>query len=100
MTAVQLNTALDREIWKMRNNKVALQKMLEAAQSILLTYGESDASVAFKATRKHTDETEAERQFRSLRGCWTDDPEDAERMENAIRDARLNDVTREINIDD
>ena len=30
-------------------------------------------------------EAEAERQFRSLRGCWADDPEDADRMIMAIR---------------
>ncbi len=33
-------------------------------------------------------EIEKERQFRSLRGCWADDPEDAARMEKAILEAR------------
>ena len=39
MTAtVQLNTALDRGIWKMRDNAEAMQKMLEAARLICLLY--------------------------------------------------------------
>ena len=45
-------------------------------------------------------EAEAERQFRSLRGCWTDDPEDADRMVMAIREAREQDDVREIMLDD
>ena len=45
-------------------------------------------------------ESEAERQFRSLRGCWADDPEDADRMVMAIREAREQDDVREIMLDD
>lgn len=41
----------------------------------------------------------AERQFRSLRGCWTDDPEDAALMEAAILEARASDIPCEINLD-
>ena len=74
MTAAQLNTAIDREIWKMRDNTEAI--------------------------REQEAETEAERQFRSLRGCWADDLEDADRMEAAIREAREQDVVREIALDD
>jgi hypothetical protein len=35
-----------------------------------------------------------------LRGCWAADPEDAERMEIAIREAREQDIPREIVLDD
>jgi len=42
--------------------------------------------------------TEAERQFRSLRGCWAEDMEDADRMETAIREAREKDIVREISL--
>ena len=34
----QLNSALNREIWMMRNNKEAMQKMLEAARLIRMMY--------------------------------------------------------------
>jgi hypothetical protein len=93
MTATaQLNTALDREIWKMRNNAEAMQKMLEAAKLIRLMYVNPTALADFEAEQEQKAEAEAERQFRSLRGCWADDPEDAERMETAIREAREQDV--------
>ena len=36
----------------------------------------------------------------SLAGCWADDPEDAARMEAAIKDGRKNVFMREINLDD
>lgn len=35
----------------------------------------------------------------SLAGCWADDPEDAARMETAIKECRENDVLREVNLD-
>ena len=82
---VQLNTALDREIWKMRDNAEAMQKMLEAARLIRLMYVNPTALTDFEAEQEK--KAEAERQFRSLRGCWAEDPEDAERMETAIREA-------------
>ena len=101
MTAtVQLSTALDREIWKMRDNAEAMQKMLEAARLIRLMYVNPTALADFEAEQEKKAEAEAERQFRSLRGCWADDPEDAERMETAIREAREQDVVREITLDD
>ncbi|MBQ6347838.1 MAG: hypothetical protein IJI71_09825 [Clostridia bacterium] len=34
-----------------------------------------------------------------LAGCWADDPEDAARMEAAIKECRENDVLREVNMD-
>ena len=46
--------------------------------------------------------TEEERKagLMSLAGCWADDPEDAARMEAAVRECRKNDVLREVNLDD
>ena len=45
-------------------------------------------------------EEEKDREFWSLCGCWADDPEDAARMEAAIKDGRKNVFMREINLDD
>ena len=44
-------------------------------------------------------EEEKDREFWSLCGCWKDDPEDAARMEAAIKDGRKNEFMREINLD-
>ena len=43
---------------------------------------------------------ERKRGLMSLAGCWKDDPEDAARMEAAIKDGRKNEFIREINLDD
>ena len=45
-------------------------------------------------------EEEKDRDFKSLCGCWADDPEDTARMEAAIKDGRKNEFMREINLDD
>ena len=60
-------------------------------------------SVAFEdeATEEpELTEEEKDRLFESLAGCWADDPEDAARMEAAVRECRKNDVLREVNLDD
>ena len=45
--------------------------------------------------------TEKERKagIMSLAGCWADDPEDAARMEAAIKECREHDVLREVNME-
>ncbi len=43
---------------------------------------------------------ERKRGLMSLAGCWKDDPEDAARMEAAIKEARKDEYMREINLDD
>ncbi len=43
---------------------------------------------------------ERKRDLMSLAGCWKDDPEDAARMEAAIKDGRKNEFMRDINLDD
>ncbi len=45
-------------------------------------------------------EEERKQELLSLAGCWADDPEDAARMEAAIKDGRKNVFMREINLDD
>lgn len=45
-------------------------------------------------------EDERKRELLSLAGCWADDPEDAARMEAAIKDGRKGEFMREINLDD
>ena len=60
-------------------------------------------SVAFEdevAGEPELNEEEKDRLFESLAGCWADDPEDAARMEAAVRECRENDVLREVNLDD
>jgi hypothetical protein len=42
---------------------------------------------------------ERKRKLMALAGCWADDPEDAARMEAAIKECRENDVLREVNMD-
>ncbi len=44
-------------------------------------------------------EEEKDQLFEKLAGCWADDPEDAARMEAAIKECRENDVLREVNMD-
>ena len=100
MTAVQLDMELNREIGKIRGNQEAMIKMLEAARLIRLLYINPTALADFEAQQERVAEDEAERQFRSLRGCWNDDPEDAAMMEAAILEARASDIPREINLDD
>ena len=45
-------------------------------------------------------EEERKRDLLSLAGSWADDPEDAARMEAAIKDGRKNVFIREIDLDD
>lgn len=60
------------------------------------------ASLAYKVDMASGEMTkeEKDREFRSLCGCWKDDPEDAARMEAAIKEGRKNEYMREINLDD
>lgn len=60
------------------------------------------SSIVNKGKEKEPELTEEEkdREFWSLCGCWKDDPEDAARMEAAIKDGRKNEFMREINLDD
>ena len=100
MTAQQINRAIDQEIWKMRGNEEAMRKMLDAARIIRIMYVTPHILDDYENEQEQHREKEAERRFRSLRGCWNDDVEDADRMERAILENRRSDVIREINLDD
>ena len=100
MTTVEMNMALDRELEKIRGNKEAMRQLLDAARLIRLMYLNPEALANFEEEQDHLAEAEAERQFRSLRGCWIEDPEDAAFMEAAIREAREQELIPEINLDD
>ena len=45
-------------------------------------------------------EEERKRKLMALAGCWADEPEDAARMEAAVKECRENDLLREVNLDD
>lgn len=53
-----------------------------------------------KAGEPELTKEERKRDLMALAGCWKDDPEDAARMEAAIKDGRKNEFMREINLDD
>ena len=59
-------------------------------------------SVLHRENTAKPEKTKEERKkgLMALAGCWADDPEDAARMEAAIKDGRKNEFMREINLDD
>ena len=52
------------------------------------------------ATEHELSEEEKEREFWSLCGCWNNEPEEAARMEAAIKDGRKNEYMLDVNLDD
>ena len=78
-----------------------LQGMSREEKKIVIMFlTESLAESKEDAVEPELTEEEKDRDFRSLCGCWKDDPEDAARMEAAIKDGRKNEFMREINLDD
>ena len=59
-------------------------------------------SIVNREELKEPELTEEERMkdLLSLAGCWADDPEDAARMEAAIKDGRKNEYMLDVNLDD
>ena len=59
-------------------------------------------SLATKADFAEQEMTEEEKdiEFRSLCGCWSDNQEDAARMEAAIKEGRKNEYMLDVNLDD
>ena len=51
-------------------------------------------------TEPELTEEEKEHEFWSLCGCWKDDPEDAARMEAAIKEGRKHEYMLDVNLDD
>lgn len=79
-----------------------LSKPLKLELVVLLSESVKSAVVSETDIPSHSFLTEDERKagLMSLAGCWADDPEDAARMEAAVRECRENDVLREVNLDD
>ena len=78
-----------------------LQGMSREEKKIVIMFlTESLADSKEEDQESRMTEDERKRDLLSLAGCWADDPEDAARMEAAIKDGRKNEFMREINLDD
>ena len=78
-----------------------LQGMSREDKKIVIMFlTESLAETKDKAEEPRLTKEERKRGLMSLAGCWKDDPENAARMEAAIREDRKNEFMREINLDD
>ena len=75
------------------SNPVKLELVVLLSESL-------EDSVAAATDEAELTEEEKDRLFDSLCGCWADDPEDAARMEAAVKECREHDVLREVNLDD
>ena len=96
MNGMTLNTPspISLKYWGMLKNLSDNVKLeLVAMLSNAVVYKE-------KVEEPELTEEERKRELLSLAGCWADDPEDAARMEAAIKDGRKNEFMREINLDD
>jgi len=78
-----------------------LQGMSREEKKIVIMFlTESLAENKEEDARPILSKEERKRGLMSLAGCWKGDPEDAARMEAAIKDGRKNEFMREINLDD
>ena len=96
-------TALAKELQKTPMSPYIglLQKMTPEEKKIVIMFlTESLAESKAVAKAPRLSKEERKRGLMSLAGCWADDPEDAARMEAAIKDGRKNEFMREINLDD
>ena len=76
-----------------------LSKPLKLELVVLLSESMEEREVAETLPPPPLSEEERKAGLMSLAGCWADDPEDAARMEAAIKECRENDVLREVNMD-
>ena len=77
-----------------------LRSMTREEKQIVVTFLTESLAPAKKVEAKvKLTKEERKRGLMSLAGCWADDPEDAARMEAAIKEARKNDFVREVNLD-
>lgn len=76
-----------------------LSKPLKLELVVLLSESMEEREEAPTPPNPPLSEEEKDRLFEKLAGCWADDPEDAARMEAAIKECRENDVLREVNMD-
>ena len=96
-------TALAKELQKtpMGPYFSLLQEMTPEEKKIVIMFlTESLAEAKEVAKAPRFSKEERKRGLMSLAGCWANDPEDAARMEAAIKDGRKNVFMREINLDD
>ena len=78
---------------------ILLQTMSRRHKEIVVTF--LTESMNEGADMEHElSEEEKDREFRSLCGCWKDDPKDAARMEAAIKEGRKNEYMIDVNLDD
>ena len=78
-----------------------LQGMSREDKKIVIMFlTESLAETEEENQEPRLSKEERKRGLMSLAGCWKDDPEDAARMESAIKEARKGEFMREINLDD
>ena len=78
-----------------------LQGMSREEKKIVIMFlTESLAESQEEVKEPRLSKEERKRGLMSLAGCWKDDPEDATRMEAAIKDGRKNEFMREIDLDD
>ena len=78
-----------------------LQGMSREEKKIVIMFlTESLAESEEDANKPRLSKEERKRGLMSLAGCWEHDPDDAARMEEAIKDGRKNEFMREINLDD
>ena len=78
-----------------------LQGMSREDKKIVIMFlTESLAESAEEAKEFKLSKEERKRGLMSLAGCWKDNPEDAAKMEAAIKDGRKNEFMREINLDE
>jgi hypothetical protein len=88
-----LHSPISLKYWDMLKNLNDTIKMeLVAMLSNSVVYKQ-------KAEEPELTKEERKRDLMALAGCWKDNPEDAARMEAAIKDGRKNEFMREINLD-
>ena len=76
-----------------------LQGMSREDKKILIMFLTESLAEA-KEEKPRLSKEERKRGLMSLAGCWADDPEDAARMEAAIKDGRKNEYMLDVNLDD
>lgn len=78
-----------------------LQGMSREDKKIVIMFLTESLNEARDETEKpRLSKEERKRGLMSLAGYWKDSPEDAARMESAIKEGRKNEFMREINLDD
>jgi hypothetical protein len=94
-TVLTPRSPITLQYWEMLKGLSSTVKMELAAMLTTSLAYKGDVVVESEMT-----EEERKQELLSLAGCWADDPEDAARMEAAIKDGRKNVFMREINLDD